>query len=62
MSKIEGFAPVVEVIKGHDYWEILRAWGATAVTIPEPIRGFQGLRKRWWDRKDEVPFPDWRTP
>ena len=32
-----------------------------AVTIPEAIAGFRGLRKRWWKREDEIPFPNWRT-
>ena len=33
----------------------------TALTVGEPIRGFQGWRYRWWDRADERPFPDWQT-
>jgi hypothetical protein len=40
---------------------LVRKGGAVAVTIEEPIRGFQGFRYRWWDRKDERPFPDWKT-
>ena len=36
--------------------------GTWACTIDEPISGFRGLRKRWWDRSIERPFPDWRTP
>jgi hypothetical protein len=30
------------------------------VTIADPIRGFQGWRNRWWDRADELPFPNWQ--
>lgn len=40
---------------------LLRDGDAVAVTIDEPIRGFQGWRYRWWDRSDEHPFPDWQT-
>lgn len=38
-----------------------RKGGAVAVTIPEPIRGFQGWRYRSWDRAIEIAFPDWKT-
>ncbi len=41
---------------------LIREGGAVAVTIPEPIRGFQGWRYRWWARADEAPFPDWQQP
>jgi hypothetical protein len=40
---------------------LVRHAGAVACTIPEPIRGFQGWRYRWWDRSVEVPFPTWMT-
>ena len=39
----------------------MREGGAQAVTIDEEIRGFQGVRKRWWPRELERPFPDWKT-
>lgn len=39
---------------------VIRGGNAVAVTIDQPIRGFQGFRYRWWDREDEVPFPDWQ--
>ena len=39
---------------------LLRRGDAVAVTIDEPIRGFQGFRYRWWDPEDERPFPEWR--
>lgn len=45
-----GNAPVAFVRKG----------GAVAVTIPEKVIGFRGFRTRWWDRADELPFPNWR--
>lgn len=43
-------------------WALCRGAGAVAVTTPEPIKGFQGWRYRWWNRDAEVPFPEWRTP
>lgn len=57
-GKLRGWAPVVRVDGGC----IVRAGGAVACTIPQPIPGFRGLRKRWWDRQEEVPFPTWREP
>lgn len=42
-------------------WAIVRRGGAVACTIAAPICGFQGWRRRWWDRDDELAFPDWRT-
>ena len=41
---------------------LVRNGDAVAVTIAEPIRGFQGWRYRWWEREDEQPFPEWQTP
>ena len=64
-GRLRGWAPVVRV---DDHWghdrsrDIIRAGGAVAVTIPQPVRGFRGLRRRWWRRRDEVPFPDWKDP
>lgn len=40
-------------------WGLVRQGGAVAVTIPTPIRGFQGWRYRFWERSEEVPFPEW---
>ncbi|HCX68566.1 hypothetical protein [Parvibaculum sp.] len=57
-GKLRGYAPVI----GMDGPAILRRGGAVAVTIDEPIPGFRGLRKRWWPREVEQPFPDWRLP
>lgn len=73
-GKLRGWAPVLELrlgpikprayIWGRDVptWEIVRTCKAKAVTIAEPIRGFQSWRRRWWSYGDELPFPDWRTP
>jgi hypothetical protein len=62
-GKLRGFAPIVRVAM-IDYraFEIVRRNDAVAVTIAEPIRGFQGWRYRWWERRHERPFPEWRTP
>jgi hypothetical protein len=50
----------------YDSWEddvnyLVRRAGAVAVTIRESIKGFQGYRYRWWNRKQERPFPSWQT-
>lgn len=65
-GRLRGYAPLVRT---EDCCRLrptrsclLREGGAQAVTIDEPIRGFQGFRYRWWNRSDEVPFPDWTKP
>lgn len=59
---LRGYAPIVRVV---DQWPagyvICRKGGAVAVTLPTPIKGFRGIEKRWWDRSEEIPFPDWKT-
>lgn len=30
------------------------------VTVEADIRGFRGLRRRWWPREAEIACPDWR--
>jgi hypothetical protein len=57
-GKLRGWSPVVMITSGA----IVRKGGAVACTLPEPIPGFRGLRKRWWHRDAEMPFPDWKTP
>ena len=61
-GRLRGFAPVLGIQTNLflTAGTIIREGGAVAVTIPQSIKGFQGLRERWWDRADEVPFPDWR--
>jgi len=39
---------------------LVRGGRAVAVTLDEPVRGFQGYRYRWWEYKDEKPFPNWK--
>jgi hypothetical protein len=65
-GKLRGWAPVTRVTRGGDNGEgdgfiICREGGAVACTIMDPIPGFRGLRLRWWNREDEIPFPDWRV-
>jgi hypothetical protein len=50
-GKLRGWAPVVRVIYDPetDEFGVCRKGGAVACTIPEKIKGFQGVRKRWWD-------------
>lgn len=60
-GRLRGFA-LVTAAPGRNGGPICRKGGAVACTIHEPIPGFRGLRKRWWDRASELPFPDWRTP
>lgn len=60
---LRGYAPLVRI----DQWEsgrygLVRHGGAVAVTILEYIRGFRGFRYVWWNRNQEVPFPEWRDP
>lgn len=60
-DRLRGWAPLVYLtwIQQRGCWSLVRHGGAFAVTIPERIRGF---RYRWWDRQEEQPFHDWRTP
>jgi hypothetical protein len=63
-GKLRGYAPITRVAwnEYEQRWMICRRGNAVAVTIPEEITGFRGYRKRWWDKKIEFPFPDWRNP
>lgn len=62
-GKLRGYAPLIRVELGPGSRCALIRWGgAVACTIPEPVTGFRGFRYRWWQREDEMPFPDWRIP
>lgn len=62
-NRLRGYAPLVRIESdGPGRFALVRHGGAVAVTLDEPIRGFRGWRARWWERADERPFPDWRTP
>lgn len=60
-GRLRGYAPLVRLDRAFGSLALIREGGAVAVTIDQPIRGFRGWRYRWWNRSDEVPFPDWRT-
>lgn len=62
-GKLRGYPPLVKIVEtAGGKHGLIRAGGAVAVTIPDPIKGFQGYRYRWWMRQNEIPFPEWRTP
>lgn len=62
-GKLRGYAPVTQVMEdGHGAFVICRRGDAVACTIESPIPGFRGLRRRWWERSEEVPFPGWKNP
>jgi hypothetical protein len=68
-GKLRGYAPITRIVfkprfEGARIGQVVfcRAAGAVPVTIKAPIRGFRGYMARWWDRKIELPFPDWRKP
>lgn len=65
-GKLRGYAPLLFIDdydnRSNGRWALVRGGGAVAVTIDEPIRGFQGFRYRRWEYKDEKPFPNWKTP
>ncbi len=66
-GRLRGYAIVTRVHLDHvearlaRSGSIIRRGGAVACTIPETIKGFQGLRPRWWEWDTEIPFPDWKT-
>ena len=63
-GKLRGWSPVTRVEdnswKGGGY-VICRRGDAVACTVIFAIPGFRGLRTPWWNRDEEIPFPDWRT-
>jgi hypothetical protein len=65
-GRLRGYAPLLRIERDPEEdlygprFSFVRGGGAEALTIPDPIRGFQGWRYRWWERDDEVPFPDWQ--
>lgn len=61
-GRLRGWAPVTRLRDGgRGNYVICRRGGAVACTVDFPIPGFRGLKKPWWPREDERPFPDWRT-
>lgn len=65
-GKLRGYAPLTGLEQAcrmnRSRSCLQRRGSAVAVTIPTPIRGFQGWRYRWWDREEEIAFPEWQTP
>jgi hypothetical protein len=65
-GRLRGYAPLYYVEESCQLDRrrhcLVRLGGAQAVTIDEPIPGFRGWRYRFWNRDQELPFPDWRTP
>jgi hypothetical protein len=61
-GKLRGYAPLTRLYRDAYGAALCRRGGAVAVTIDEAVRGFRGWRKAWWDRSEEIPFPDWQTP
>ena len=59
-GRLRGYAPMVPPPR-HGHRAFVREGGAVACTIPEPIKGFQGYRYRWWRREKELAFPGWAT-
>lgn len=69
-GQLRGYAPVTRLIGPGDAdrhhtaewkWCICRRGDAVAITVDQPIPGFRGWRRRWWDREIERPFPEWRV-
>lgn len=61
-GRIRGYAPLVAVDPWDARrWALVRAGDAVACTIPDDVPGFRGIRRRWWDRSQEIAFPDWKT-
>lgn len=66
-GRLRGYAPLIDVKFDADNlrfrWApiaFIRAGDAVAVTIPQKVTGFRGWRTRWWNREDEIPFPEWK--
>lgn len=60
-GKLRGWAPVTRVERTDTGWIICRRGNAVACTVGGRIPGFRGLRLRWWQREEEIPFPNWKT-
>lgn len=60
-GRLRGYAPLTRLARANGQWVLCRRGGAVAVTLAEPIPGFRGWRRRWWERWRESEFPAWRT-
>lgn len=61
-GKLRGWAPITRIQDSGNSFVVCRRGDAVACTIDLPIPPFRGIRLRWWDRSQERPFPDWKTP
>jgi len=61
-GKLRGYSELIRIEREGNYIGLVRHNRSEAVTLADPIKGFQGFRYRWWNREDEIPFPDWQTP
>ena len=61
-GKVRGYAPLVRIQRTDRGYALVRRGGAVAVTTARPVPVFRGFRYRWWERFEEVPFPEWQTP
>jgi len=59
---VRGYAPLVRIDKEGRQYGLVRHGGAVAVSVPFAVPGFRGFRYRWWEREQELPFPDWQAP
>ena len=59
-GKLRGWAPVTRVEWSDGSGIICRRGGGVACTVPFAIPGFRGLRRVWWKRDQEIPFPNWK--
>lgn len=59
-DRLRGYAPLVEMRRDDGRVTFVRGGDAVAVTLLGSITGFRGWRYRWWEREDEIPFPEWR--
>jgi hypothetical protein len=62
-GRLRGYAPVTALSFSMEHGKhvICREGNAVAVTIDQPIKGFQGWRYVWWKPEDEKTFPNWKT-
>lgn len=60
-GRLRGYAPLVRAETHDGRVFLVRGGDACAITINAPIKGFQGWRYRWWNRNQEIPFPDFAT-
>jgi hypothetical protein len=60
-NHVRGYSIVSDLRAIRGGWTIYRRHDCKAVTIAAPAQGFQGWKRRWWERAEEIPFPDWQT-